>query len=245
MTLNVSGLYKSYGGRHVLTDIHFGIKSGIILGLVGDNGAGKSTLLKCISGAEQFDHGQITIDGVAHSVITPELSRSIGIAMIYQNLDLCPQQDVITNIFLGQEKTIRIFGQNTPFLNRSHMKDLAIEVLNRLGLDVDISQNVSLLSGGQQQRIAIARALISHPKILIMDEPTAALGIRESKKLLDMVRNLKMQGIAIIFVSHKIQDIYDVSDRILMMRQGKIITDLNKNDISLAELHKIMMNEEV
>lgn len=244
MLLKIENLNKNYGARCALTNIDLNIDHGCVLGILGDNGAGKSTLLKCITGAESFDSGCISFDDQSFTHMSPTKSRLSGIEMIYQNLDLCPQQDIVSNIFLGREKYLHFFGFKTPFLDKKTMENDSRILMQKLGLEVDVRTKVSSLSGGQQQRIAIARALVSQPKLLIMDEPTASLGVKETKKLLQMIKDLKNQAIAVIFVSHKIQDVMDVSDRILMMQRGKITLDLDKNEISLTTLNNIMMNEE-
>lgn len=228
--LEVNALNKHYGGVHALKDISFSLNAGTVLGLVGDNGAGKSTLMKCITGAENPDSGYIRFNGydVSHK---PHDSRMAGIEMIYQDLNLCPQLDVTTNIFLGREiKTA------TCFLNDRLMQDKAREILERLNADISISTPAGLLSGGQQQAVAIARALLADPKLLIMDEPTAALGVREVEKVLKLIQSLKANGITVIIISHRLTDIFEVADRIILMRRGEIRDDKPVSQTSLQDI---------
>ncbi len=233
--LEIQSINKHYGGVHALKDVSFSLDAGTVLGLVGDNGAGKSTLMKCITGAENPDSGHIRFNDhdVSHR---PHDSRMAGIEMIYQDLNLCPQLNVTTNIFLGREiKTA------TCFLNDRLMQNKAQEILQRLNADIPINTPAGLLSGGQQQAVAIARSLLAEPKLLIMDEPTAALSVREVEKVLKLIQSLKANGITVVIISHRLSDIFEVADRVILMRRGEIREDKPISQTSLQDITEKML----
>ncbi|HRK98016.1 MAG TPA: ATP-binding cassette domain-containing protein [Alphaproteobacteria bacterium] len=240
MLLRIEGLHKHYGGVHALDDVSLSVDTGTVIGLVGDNGAGKSTLMKCVTGAEKPDHGSIVFDGQPIG-LTPFDSRQAGIEMIYQDLDLCLRQDVTANIFLGREDLVHLWGMQTPFMNHKAMNESGRALIQTLNADIDVSKEAGSLSGGQRQAVAIARALLHHPKLLVMDEPTAALGVREITKVLNLIRSLKDQGITVILISHRLSDIFEVADRIVMMRHGKIVDDNAVSETSLTKVTQRLM----
>lgn len=241
MLLNIENLSKHYGGVIALDDVTLSIYQGEIIGLVGDNGAGKSTLMKCVTGSESYSKGKISFDDHQLPCGSPHESRSRGIEMIYQNLSLCLQQDVTSNIFLGREPALNMFGVRTPFLNLRQMKDKAASIIESLNTDIDVTKKVYELSGGQQQAVAIARSLLENPRLLIMDEPTAALGVKEVEKVLQLINSLKKQGIAVVLISHRLADIYAVADRVVLMSHGKIIEDKASSQISIQSLTQRML----
>jgi len=228
--LEIHALNKHYDGVHALKNISFSLDTGKVLGLIGDNGAGKSTLMKCVTGAEKPDAGHIHFNGQDVSG-RPHDSRLAGIEMIYQDLNLCPQLDVSSNIFLGQE-----IKSSSCFLNDRLMREKSREILARLNADIPVDTPVGQLSGGQQQAVAIARALLANPKLLIMDEPTAALGVREAGKVLALIQSLKANGITVIIISHRLADIFEVADRIILMRRGEIREDKPVLQTSIQEI---------
>ncbi|MDD2325447.1 MAG: ATP-binding cassette domain-containing protein [Alphaproteobacteria bacterium] len=236
MLLKIEHLHKNYGSVHALDDVSLSLESGTVLGIVGDNGAGKSTLMKCITGSETASGGSIVLDNSPLPKGNPYASREAGIEMIYQNLGLCLQQDVVENIFLGREKRIKVMGLETPLLDLKGMEREAQTLIGRLNAEINVRKKAGALSGGQQQAVAIARALLFQPRLLIMDEPTAALGVREVAIVLDLIRALKKQGIAVILVSHRLGDIFEVADRIVLMRHGRLIEDKLITETSLSEL---------
>ena len=241
MLLQIEHLHKHYGGVRALDDACFSLNVGEVLGLVGDNGAGKSTLLKCITGSELPDGGMLRFNGQTLVSGDPHETRLAGIEMIYQNLNLCGQQSVLSNIFLGRELRLRFIGFETPLIDLRAMERAVKALMSNLNSNIDIRKKTNTLSGGQQQAVAIARALLFQPKLLIMDEPTAALGIKEIAKVLDLIKSLKKQGIAVIIVSHRLADIFAVSDRVILMRHGKICEDKPVSELSLTELtHRIL-----
>lgn len=231
--LEVQNLQKYYGGVHALKDVSFAIAPEQVMGLAGDNGAGKSTLMQCITGAESPDSGRILFQDKPLNFGSPHFSRMAGIEMIYQDLNLCPQLDVVSNIFWGREK-VKPLGK--IMLDHKAMFQKAQEVLGTLNAEIPLKAIAGNLSGGQQQAVAIARALLFEPKLLILDEPTAALGIKEVQKVLELIKSLKQQGIAVIIISHRLTDIYEVADRIIFMRRGEIREDKPVGDISMKEL---------
>ncbi|MEM9585340.1 MAG: ATP-binding cassette domain-containing protein [Pseudomonadota bacterium] len=233
--LSVSGIEKSFGAVSVLHGVHLAVSAGEVVGLVGDNGAGKSTLMKIITGMYQADRGAITMEGEDMLGLSPGQRRARGIEMIYQDLSLAKQQDVASNIFLGREPTRRVFGMR--LVDRRKMKRDAQAMIDQLGAKLpEITRPVGSFSGGQQQSVAIARALTFDPKIVIMDEPTAALAVREVQSVLDLIRQLKSQGIGVILISHRLNDVMSVTDRIVVLRQGRAVANLITKDTTMPDI---------
>jgi len=196
-----------------------------VLGLVGDNAAGKSTLMKVLSGAYIPDEGEIFIEGSKVNITSPMRARQLGIEMVYQDLALADNLDVTANVFLGRELLSRKFGP-ISVLDKHTMEQETKRLLDRLKIDIpSVRANVERLSGGQRQAIAIARATAFDTKVTIMDEPTAALSVAASGMVLDLVRELKAQGNSIIIISHRLEDIYEVSDRLIVLRQGRKVRE--------------------
>ncbi|HLH47927.1 MAG TPA: ATP-binding cassette domain-containing protein [Roseiarcus sp.] len=222
--LEVKDVYKSFGTIEALRGVTFSVEAGSATALVGDNGAGKSTLMKTITGVYRPDRGEIVFDGRRINELDPRAIRECGIEMIYQDLALAKMRDVAANIFLGREITRNVLG--LKLIDHKRMEIEAEKMIEKLGARVkSVKQVAGLLSGGQQQSVAIARALTFNPKLVIMDEPTAALAVREIEHVLDLIRNLKAQGIAVILISHRLTDVFAVCDRIVVLRQGAVIAD--------------------
>lgn len=224
--LSLRDIKKNFGSVEVLRGVSFDVAAGECIAVVGDNGAGKSTLMKIITGVYTPSDGGVTLDGKVITGTAPGKIRKLGIEMIYQNLELASQQDVTANIFLGREPTKRLMGWDTGVLDYRSARRDAVAMVKRLGArlpSVDIK--VGKLSGGQQQSVAIARALTFSPKVVIMDEPTAALAVREIEHVLQLIKTLKAQGIAVILISHRLTDVFEVADRIVALRHGKVISD--------------------
>ena len=223
--LELQGVWKRFGSIQALSGVSFSVDPGEVVALVGDNGAGKSTLMKTISGVYRADEGVISFDGTAITEAPPGEIRERGIEMIYQDLALARQQNVASNIFLGREPIKKILGV-LPVIDRQKIEAEAKRMVERLGARIpSIHVDVGLLSGGQQQSVAIARALTFKPKLVIMDEPTAALAVREVEHVLELIKGLKKQGIAVILISHRLTDVFAVSDRIVALRQGQVIAE--------------------
>lgn len=235
--LVLDGVTKSFGAVQVLRGVHLEVAPGEVVGLVGDNGAGKSTLMKIVTGMYRPDGGSITFGGDDLAPLDPGARREAGIEMIYQDLSLAPQQDVAANIFLGREPTKRLFGVIPGFVDKARMDREARAMIERLGARLPaLNRPVGSFSGGQQQSVAIARALTFSPRLVIMDEPTAALAVREVQGVLDLIRRLRAEGIAVILISHRLNDVLAVTDRIVALRHGRVAADLATADSGMADL---------
>jgi len=233
--LKLSGIQKSFGPVHVLYNVDFHVGEGEVVGLVGDNGAGKSTLMKIVTGMYTADAGDVTLNGASIAGLNPGERRKLGIEMIYQDLALARQQDVAANIFLGREPVRSILG--IKVVDRKAMQRDAQAMIDRLGAKLPaINRPVGSFSGGQQQSVAIARALTFDPKIVIMDEPTAALAVREVQGVLDLVRQLRDQGIGVILISHRLNDVLSVTDRIVVLHHGRAAADLTTSRTTMTEV---------
>jgi ABC-type sugar transport system ATPase subunit len=230
--LELVDVRKSFGAVEALRGVTFSVEAGSAVALVGDNGAGKSTLMKTITGVHRPDQGAIRFDGEPLTGVDPGEIRRRGIEMIYQDLALAKMQDVASNIFLGREPTRSILG--IPIIDRGRIEREAQTMIETLGARVpSVRLPVGVLSGGQQQSVAIARALTFRPKLVIMDEPTAALAVREIEHVLDLIRTLRDQGIAVILISHRLTDVFAVCDRIVALRQGQVIADEKTAETSM------------
>ena len=215
--VEMRGIYKSFGPVQALVDVHLRLMQGEVLGLVGDNSAGKSTLMKIITGAYQRDAGDIFVDGDPVHFRSPHESRDRGIEMIYQDFALCGNLDVSQNIFLGRWPMR--FG---IFVDRPRMHGDAGVILKRLKVDVNsVYQKVESLSGGRQQSVAIARAISFAPKVVIFDEPTANLSVTATHRLLETMTELKAHGVAQVIISHRLNDIFEVGDRVMVLKRGR------------------------
>jgi D-xylose transport system ATP-binding protein len=222
----------SFGGVNAVDGVSIDLRHGEILALVGGNGAGKSTLIKTLSGALRADSGTIFVDGEPVEIHTPIDAKKWGIETIYQTLALADNIDAPGNMFLGRELTTR-FGN----LDDSSMEDATRKIMGRLNPQFqNFKVPVSSLSGGQRQSVAIARAVHFNARIMIMDEPTAALGPAETDQVRDLIRQLKDEGIGIILISHDIHDVFDLADRISVMLQGKLVGTVNKNDVTMDDV---------
>jgi D-xylose transport system ATP-binding protein len=222
----------SFGGVHAVEDVSIDLRPGEVLALVGGNGAGKSTLIKVLSGAHRADSGEIRVDGQPVAITTPRDAKALGIETTYQTLALADNIDAPGNIFLGRELTTR-FGN----LDDSAMEDTTRKLMGRLNPKFqNFKVPVASLSGGQRQSVAIARAVHFNARILIMDEPTAALGPAETTQVKELIRQLKTDGIGIILISHDIHDVFDLADRISVMLQGKLVGTVQKAEVTIDEV---------
>ena len=234
--LQVKELYKRFGGLVAVDHVSLDIYPGEVIGLLGDNGAGKSTLIKMISGVYKPDGGQILLDRETVSFSTPLEARRRGIETIYQDLALCENLDASANIFLGREKMRRQLGF-FRVLDRPYMLRESRQVLNQLDIRIPELRNpIRQLSGGQRQAVSIARAVYWNASLMIMDEPTAALGVPEQLKVLELIRTLRKRGVPVILISHNMQDVFAVADRMIVMRRGskageRRISETNENEV--------------
>ena len=231
----MQGITKRFGGVVALRGVDLEVGHGEVLGLVGDNAAGKSTLMKILSGAYQPDNGTIGIDGQDVTFAGPEAARAIGLEMVYQDFALVPELSVTQNIFLGRELTRRVLG--VPTLDQRQMAKRARELFERLGIRIPpVTTPVRALSGGQQQAVAIARATGFDCRLVIMDEPTANLGASAIDKVRETITRLKAQGIAVILISHRLEDVFAVGDRFIVMKHGRVVAERAVADTHADEI---------
>jgi simple sugar transport system ATP-binding protein len=234
--LELRGIDKSYGAVRAVRDVSFELRAGEVLGLVGDNGAGKSTLIKCIAGMHRLDRGEIYVDGASQPSLTPETARGLGIETVHQNLSLVDTLDVMHNFFLNRETVRRGPLATVGWMNKAAMYRHTREKLDALGLEIDPRRRVAELSGGQRQMIAVARAITWGSHIVMMDEPAAALGVRQAIQVLNFIRSLSGRGIAVLFISHNMQHVLQVTDRIVVLRRGENVGTLTTSATSAREI---------
>ena len=241
--LKLEGIEKSFGAIRALKGISLTLERGEVLGLIGDNGAGKSTLMKVLSGAEIPDKGKIIFEDKEVKINSSRDARDLGIEMVYQDLSLCDTINVAKNIFLGREPIKKFLGLNFIDENLIHKK--AEEIFKRFGISIPSTHAlVKKLSGGQRQVVAIGRTILFDPKILIMDEPTASLAVKEVDKVLGLIKLLKTHNVATVLISHRLQDIMEVSDKIVVMYEGqKIAERKGGSETSLKELVQLIVRE--
>ena len=237
------GLVKRYGRVTAMDGADFDLLPGEILAVIGDNGAGKSTLIKALCGAVQPDAGTMEIDGVACRFASPIEARAAGIETVYQNLALSPALSIADNMFLGREIYKPGFlGQWLRMLDKRRMRDFAREKLTELGLMTvqSIDQAVETLSGGQRQGVAVARAAAFATKFVIMDEPTAALGVKESRRVLELIKEVRARGLPIVLISHNMPHVFEVADRIHIHRLGRRACVIRPGDYTMSDAVAIM-----
>lgn len=235
--IEMRGISKSFGAIQALNDVSFSIGHGEIVGLVGDNSAGKSTLMKILTGAYHRDTGDVLVDGKPTDFRSPHESRDRGIEMIYQDFALCGNLDVGQNIFLGR------WPRKGLFVDRKKMYADAEAVLRRLKVDVNsVYQRVESLSGGRQQSVAIARAISFQPKLIILDEPTANLSVMATNQLLETMKELKRLGVAQVIISHRLTDIFEVGDRVMVLKRGQNVGDRRVGETTEQEVLEIIVS---
>jgi D-xylose transport system ATP-binding protein len=236
-TLRLTGVEKSFGPVQVLHSVDFEAHSGEVTALVGDNGAGKSTLVKCIGGTYQADAGQFLFEGEPVHVHSPRDAAALGIEIVYQDLALCDNLDIVQNMFLGRES---ITGVRS--LDEGRMERLAGDTLASLSVRTvkSVRQKVASLSGGQRQTVAIAKAVLWNSKVVILDEPTAALGVAQTAQVLDLVRRLADRGLAVILISHNMNDVLQVSDRIAALYLGHMVAQVKRSQITHTQIVELI-----
>jgi D-xylose transport system ATP-binding protein len=218
--LQLRGITKSYGSVQALTDVDFEVKNGEVMALVGDNGAGKTTLIKCVAGIHRYDAGEISFEGHPVSISGPKDAARLGIEFVYQDLALCDNLDVVQNMYLGREERDWLWRLKEPPMEQhtaSTLKSLAVTTIR------SIRQPVASLSGGQRQSVAVAKAVQWNSKLVILDEPTAALGVAQTRQVLDLVKRLAEQGLAVVLISHNLHDVFEAATRITVLRLGRDI----------------------
>ncbi len=234
--LSLRGINKSFGPVHVLRDVDLDVRAGRVTALVGDNGAGKSTLIKGIAGIYPFDSGQVTFEGKPVSIGGPKQANDLGIEVVYQDLALCDNLDVVHNMFLGREV------KSGATLNETDMEKRAAETLQGLSVRTlkSLRQQVSSLSGGQRQTVAIARAVLWNSKLVILDEPTAALGVAQTEQVLNLVRRLADNGLGVILISHNMNDVQAVADDIACLYLGRMAAQVEKSTVSSQQVVELI-----
>jgi fructose transport system ATP-binding protein len=243
LVLEARGLVKRYGRVTALDHADFDLRAGEILAVIGDNGAGKSTLIKALTGAIHPDAGAILLDGAPIAFKSPIEARAAGIETVYQNLALSPALSIADNMFLGREiRAPGFMGRVFKALDRAAMQQEARRALSRLGLSTiqNINQPVETLSGGQRQGVAIARAAAFGRHVVIMDEPTAALGVKESRRVLDLIQDVRKNGLPVVLISHNMPHVFEIADRIHIHRLGRRHAVVKPSDISMSDAVAIM-----
>ncbi len=240
--LSIKGMIKRFGGLTAVNNVDLEVYPGEVVALLGDNGAGKSTLIKCVSGVYHADEGTIEFQGQRVNFARPIDARRQGIETIYQDLSLANNLDVGANIFLGREVQKRVLGGLFKPLNEKYMRDQAEAALDALEIHFpDLSQPIESLSGGQRQAVAIARAIYWDAKLMIMDEPTNNLGVPEQRKVLELIRKLRDDGVPVVLISHTLPDVFAVSDRLVVMHRGRKVTEKNTADTDTQEVVQYMV----
>ncbi|HET9979713.1 MAG TPA: ATP-binding cassette domain-containing protein [Ktedonobacterales bacterium] len=220
--LRLAGISKSFGAVQALRNVDFEVYTGEVVGLVGDNGAGKSTLIKTISGVNIPDTGAIYVNGKRASITKPADATALGIETVYQDLALCDNLDVVANLYLGREERTTLVPFVVRSLNEIKMEKRAREVLNQLDVKIpSIRVPVASLSGGQRQSIAVAKTILRNARVVLLDEPTAALGVAQTRQVLQLIRRLRDSGLAVVVISHNLADVFEVVDRVVVLRLGQ------------------------
>ena len=230
--LQLRDISKTYGSVQALTDVDFEVNSGEVMALVGDNGAGKSTLIKCIAGTHAYDSGQIVFEGEEVHIHGPKDAARLGIEAVYQDLALCDNLDVVQNMYLGREVN------RWQILNEAAMEHTTASTLKSLAVTTidSMRQPVARLSGGQRQSVAVARAVMWNSKVVILDEPTAALGVAQTRQVLELVKRLADQGLAVVIISHNLPDVFEVATRITVLRLGRNVVVLERGKTTQDEV---------
>jgi D-xylose transport system ATP-binding protein len=235
--LSLRGISKRFGAVQALTDVEIDVMPGEVVALVGDNGAGKSTLVKAIAGIHTVDDGEVLFEGQPVTIHTPSDATDLGIATVYQDLALCDNLDVVENLFLGREELASGPGALTRQLDETDMEHRSHELLENLAVTItDVRAEVGTMSGGQRQQVAVARSLLGDPKLVLLDEPTAALGVPQTAQVLALIKRLRERGLAVVVISHNLGDVFEVADRVFVMRLGKPAGDFKVADTNRDEI---------
>jgi D-xylose transport system ATP-binding protein len=229
--LELEGVSKQFGPVQALDRVDFAVHPGEVIGLVGDNGAGKSTLVKAIAGIHSADAGTIRFEGEEVSISRPQDATELGIATVYQDLALCDNLDVVANLFLGREQVSPGSGRVSRQLDEVRMEHETADLLSNLAVTIpSLRSEVGTLSGGQRQQVAVARSLLGEPKVVLLDEPTAALGVPQTKQVLELIRRLRERDLGVVVISHNLVDVFEVADRIFVLRLGRAAGDFAANE---------------
>lgn len=245
--VQMENIYKLFGGVCAINNVCFEIDKGEVIGLVGDNAAGKSTLMKVLAGVYLPTDGKIYVKGKKTFFHSPRDARNLGIEMLFQDLALIPELDVTDNLFLGKEISQKLFKKvEVKFiLDKKTMKQKTVNFLKELEINIDsVDQKVKVLSGGQRQSVSIARTIFFNSELVILDEPTSAISVKETQKVLELILHLKEKGISAIIVSHRLDDIFKVADRIVVLKRGHKIEDVEKSKTTPEEIIKKIVGVE-
>jgi D-xylose transport system ATP-binding protein len=236
--LELKGVTKRFGAVEALTDVDFEVHAREVVALVGDNGAGKSTLIKAIAGIQPGDEYEAWWDGESVNLNTPQDATGHGIATVYQDLALCDNLDVVANLYLGKEEIEDGVTKAVKALDEIEMEQRSVDLLRSLAVRTlrSVRTEVAGLSGGQRQTVAIARSMLGEPKIVILDEPTAALGVAQTRQVLDLILRLKERGLGVVLISHNVLDVFEVSDRIIVLRLGRRVASFETAKASQDEV---------
>jgi len=235
--LQLCHISKRFGAVQALVEVDFEVRAGEVVGLVGDNGAGKSTLVKGISGIFPFDAGEYLFEGRLRIIRSRQDVARLSIEAVYQDLALCDNLDVVANLYLGRECSAHQYGGPLAAVDEIVMEKRALDVLRGLAVDLpNVRVKTAALSGGQRQAVAVARAVMWNSKLVLLDEPTAALGIAQTRQVLDLIRRLRQQGLGVVVVSHQLADIFEVCDRIVVLRLGRNAGDFDAHTTTLDQI---------
>lgn len=221
--LSLKGVSKAFGANQALSGVDFEVGAGEVVALVGDNGAGKSTLVKAIAGVQLADQGEFCFQGEPVKISTPQDATALGIATVYQDLALCDNLDVVANLYLGREVFATGAARGAFLLDETAMEQSSLKLLQALAVTTiqDVRVHVGSLSGGQRQAVAIARSLLGEPSVVLLDEPTAALGVSQTEQMLSLIGTLRERGLGVVIISHNLENVFAVADRIIVLRLGK------------------------
>lgn len=235
--LELKGISKRFGAVQALHKVDFEVFPGEVVALMGDNGAGKSTLIKTISGINLVEEGQILFQGQQVQLTGPQSATALGIATVYQDLALCDNLDVVGNLFLGRELRASGPGRLLGWMDETAMELQATQLLEKLSVSIpSVRTQVASLSGGQRQSVAVARSMMGSPKVVLLDEPTAALGVAQTRQVLELIRRLRQQGLGVVIISHNLVDVFSVADRIIVLRLGRRVGSFAVKDTTEVDI---------
>jgi len=238
MLLTIKGVSKAFGANQALTGVDFEVDAGEVVALVGDNGAGKSTLIKAIAGVQLCDEGTFYFRGEQAKIASPQDATALGIATVYQDLALCDNLDVVANLYLGRELFAGGAARAAFLIDETAMEQNALELLDSLAVTTiqDVRTHVGSLSGGQRQAVAIARSLLGDPSVVLLDEPTAALGVSQTEQVLAMIHTLRERGLGVVIISHNLENVFAVADRIIVLRLGRRAASFDVRGVSREDV---------
>jgi D-xylose transport system ATP-binding protein len=232
--LALKGVSKRFGPLEALTGVDFEVEAGEVVALVGDNGAGKSTLVKAIAGVQLCDEGAFSMRGKQVTISSPKDADALGITTVYQDLALCDNLDIVANLYLGHERFVESAARFTGYIDETEMEKTSLALLESLAVTTitDVRAHVASLSGGQRQAVAIARSLLGEPSVVLLDEPTAALGVVQTKQVLNLIHTLRERGLGVVIISHNLADVFEVADRIVVLRLGGRVATFDVKGVS-------------